>query len=282
LIVFLLYLQFYYTPNISYFFMKISHFEPKNIVITGASSGLGAGLAEHYARGGVTLHLQGRNAQRLERIAENCRARGAVVHSRILDVTHEAGMNQWLGAIDAITPIDLVIANAGISAGTGIHGENGKQVKDIFAANISGVVNTVTPLLPTMIQRKHGQIAIMSSLAGLRGLPSCPAYSASKMCARAYGEGLRGWLSSQGVRVSVICPGYIKTAMTAVNDFPMPFMMSAEKAAGIIARGLAKNKARIAFPWMLYYPMYLISCLPVWLTDPLFSRLPGKASTADQ
>ncbi len=132
-----------------------------------------------------------------------------------------------------------------------------------------------------MIARKHGQIAIISSLASMRGLPSCPAYSASKMCVRAYGEGLRGWLMAQGVEVSVICPGYVATAMTANNTFPMPFMMSAEKAAGIIARGLAKNKARIAFPWMLYYPMRFISCLPVWLTDPLFSRLPAKASTEE-
>ena len=262
--------------------MKISPFRPTNILITGASSGLGAALAQHYAASGVTLHIQGRNAQRLEQTAESCRKRGARVNCKVLDVTDEAGMHSWLIATDAKTPLDLIIANAGISAGTGIHGENGKQVKDIFAANINGVVNTVTPLLQAMIARKHGQIAIMSSLAGLRGLPSCPAYSASKNCVRAYGEGLRGWLSAKGVKVSVICPGYVKTAMTAVNTFPMPFMMSAEKAAGIIAEGLARNKARIAFPWMLYVPMYLISCLPVWLTDPLFSRLPGgKADTSN-
>ncbi len=259
--------------------MKIFAGGPKNIVITGASSGLGSALAEHYAKAGITLHLQGRNAQRLEQIAENCRKRGAHVNTRILDVTEEAAMHSWLITADAKTPIDLIIANAGMSAGTGIHGENGKQVREIFATNIDGVVNTVAPLLPIMIERKHGQIAIMSSLAGLRGLPSCPAYSASKNCVRAYGEALRGWLSEQDVRVSVICPGYIETAMTAVNDFPMPFIMSAEKAAGIIATGLAKNKARIAFPGMLYYPTYVMACLPTWLTDPIFSRLPGKASS---
>lgn len=254
---------------------------PKNILITGASSGLGAALAEHYAAPGITLHLHGRNSQRLEQIAENCRKRGAHVNCKILDITDNAAMHSWLIATDGKAPLDLIIANAGISAGTGIHGENGKQVRDIFAANIDGVVNTVTPLLHTMIARKHGQIAIMSSLAGLRGLPSCPAYSASKNCVRAYGEALRGWLSRQSVQVSVICPGYIKTAMTAANNFPMPFMMSAEKAAGIIAAGLADNKARIAFPKIMYYPMRFLSCLPVWLTDPLFSRLPGKAATVD-
>ena len=187
-------------------------------------------------------------------------------------------MTRWLLVSDATTPLDLVIANAGISAGTGIHGETGEQVRKIFAANIDGVINTVQPILPAMMARHRGQVAIISSMAGLRGLPSCPAYSASKNCVRAWGEGLRGWLAPQGVEVSVVCPGYIKTGMTAVNDFPMPFMMSAEKAARIIASGLTKNKARIAFPWMLYWPMYLVSCLPVWLTDPLFSRLPAKDS----
>ena len=254
---------------------------PRNIVITGASSGLGAALALHYAASGVTLHLQGRNQQRLEQIAENCQKRGAIVHNRILDVTNEAGMNQWLRAIDANAPIDLIIANAGISASGGIYGENIKQVRDIFATNINGVVNTVMPLLPAMIARKHGQIAIMSSIAGLRGLPSCPAYSASKNCVRAWGEALRGWLTKQGVEVSVICPGFVETNMTAKNTFPMPFMMSAEKAARIIVRRLEANKARIAFPWMFYCFTYLVSCLPVWLTDPFLARLPGKASTAD-
>jgi short-subunit dehydrogenase len=258
--------------------MKNLHPSPKNILITGASSGLGAALAEHYATPNVTLHLQGRNSGKLEQVAENCRKRGAHVNCKILDVTDHAGMHSWITGADGKTPLDLVIANAGVSAGPGIHGENGKQVREIFATNIDGVVNTVTPLLQTMIARKHGQIAIMASLAGLRGLPSCPAYSASKNCVRAYGEALRGWLSRQGVRVSVICPGYVETAMTATNEFPMPFMMSAEKAAGIIVDGLSRNKARIAFPGIMYYPVWFLSCLPVWLTDPLVSRLPGKAS----
>src|SRR5262249_29399035 len=157
--------------------------------------------------------------------------------------------------------------------------EDGKQIKDIFAVNINGVVNTVTPLLSLMQKRKHGQIAFLASVAGLRGLPSCPAYSASKNCVRAFGEAWRGWLAPHGVEVSVICPGYVDPTLTANNDFPMPFMMSGEKAAAIIAEGLAENKARIAFPKRLYWPMYLLACLPVWLTDPLFSRLPGKAST---
>ena len=249
---------------------------PKNILITGASSGIGEALALHYAKPAIILHLQGRNQDRLKNIATECQKRGATVHSRVVDVTDATAMELWLKEADNLSPIDLLIVNAGISAGMGQNGETAKQVRRIFATNIDGVINTVQPLLPAMAARKSGHIAIMSSLAGIRALPSCPAYSASKACVRYYGESLRGWLSKDGVKVSVICPGYIRTPMTAVNRFPMPFIMSVEKAATIIAGGLAQNKARIAFPLTLYIPLWLISCLPVWLTDPIFSRLPAK------
>ncbi len=123
----------------------------KNILITGASSGLGAALAQHYAAPGVTLHLQGRNAQRLEKITENCRVSAAVaiaVWKNPRCHRCELPMHGWLTAANAITPNDLIIANAGISAGTGIHGEDGKQVRDIFAGNIDGVVHTVSRCWP--------------------------------------------------------------------------------------------------------------------------------------
>lgn len=251
--------------------------KPKNIAITGASSGLGAALARHYAAAGAILHLHGRDTGRLERVAADCR-KTATVHTHTGDVTDAENISNWLLAADAQTPIDLVIANAGISAGIGGGGETGEQAARIFAVNIDGVMHTVYPLLSKMIERKHGQIAIMSSLAGLRGLPSSPAYSASKAAVRVWGEGLRGWLKPHGIEVNVICPGFIRTPMTDVNPYRMPFMMEADEAAAIIASGLARNKPRIAFPWQLYWPLCLLGCLPLWLTDPLFSRLPGKPS----
>jgi short-subunit dehydrogenase len=261
--------------------MKMPYFSPVSIVITGASSGLGAALAEHYAAPGVILHLQGRNLDRLQQVAARCRQKSAQVYFRALDVTDREAMQAWLIAADAIAPVDLIIANAGISAGTGGGGETAEQVQRIFATNIDGVVSTVQPLLPTMTARKRGQIAIMSSLAGIRALPGCPAYSASKACVRYYGEALRGQLAASNVHVSVVCPGYINTPMTKVNDFPMPFLMSPEKAAAIIARGLAKNKGRIAFPLPLYLPLWWISCLSPILTDAIFSRLPAKRNQTD-
>ncbi len=251
---------------------------PKTIVITGASSGLGLALAARYAGTGVTLHLQGRDNARLSAAAQHCRKLGAETHEKTLDVTDREAMSAWITGIDSATPIDLIIANAGISAGTGGGGETGAQARAILATNVDGVLNTIYPVIPAMIARKRGQIALVSSLAGIRGLPSSPAYSASKASVRAYGEALRGWLSHSNVEVNVICPGYIKTPMTDVNDFPMPFLMDAEKAARIIQHGLERNRARIAFPRALYWPLWLISCLPTAWTDPFFSRLPAKPS----
>lgn len=251
---------------------------PKNILITGASGGLGSALACEYAESGNTLYLQGRNRERLEEIANKCRLSGAEVHTKIIDVVNALEMQDWIEQADANTPLDLLIANAGISAGTGGNGESSEQVRRIFATNIDGVINTVQPIIPFMLARKSGQIVIMSSLAGIRALPSSPAYSASKVCVRYYGEALRGNLLKDGVCVSVICPGYIKTPMTDVNNFPMPFIMSAQKAAKIIVKNLEKRKGRIAFPLSLYLPLWWLASLSPCLTDPLFSRLPAKPS----
>jgi|CXWL01.1.fsa_nt_gi short-subunit dehydrogenase len=251
---------------------------PKNILITGASSGLGAALALEYAKSGNKLYLQGRNPERLAETADKCQKLGAIVHTQIIDVNDAASMQNWIEQADEQNPLDLVIANAGISAGTGGDGESNEQVRRIFATNIDGVINTVQPIIPLMLVRKSGQIAIMSSLAGIRALPSAPAYSASKACIRYYGESLRGALLRDGVCVSVICPGYIKTPMTAVNNFPMPFIMTAQKAARKIAKGLSRGRSRIAFPLSLYIPLWWISCLSPIITDPIFSRLPAKPS----
>ncbi len=247
-----------------------------SIVITGASSGLGRALALHYAGAGKRLFLTGRHAARLAATATACREMGAEVHEKSMDITDAATVAAWLQKADSIAPVDCIIANAGISAGSGEDGETFVQAQQIFLSNINGVLHTVMPLLPAMAARNGGQLVIIGSLAGVRGLPSCPAYSASKAAVMTYGDALRGWLRAYGVGVSVVCPGYIRTPMTAANPFPMPLLMDAEKAAMIIAKGIAERKGRIAFPRRLYWPLKFLAFLPAAWTDALFSRLPAK------
>jgi short-subunit dehydrogenase len=249
---------------------------PASILITGASSGIGAALALEYARPGVALALGGRDRARLAVVAQACRDAGAAPRVEALDVREREGMAAWIAEADRAAPLDLVIANAGISAGTGGGGETGDQARRVVATNLDGVLNTVLPAVARMRPRGRGQIAIMSSLAAFRGFPGAPAYCASKAAVRVWGEALRGELHGAGIGVSVICPGYVRSSMTAVNDFPMPLLMDAERAARIIRRGLARNRPRIAFPWRLYAAVWLISALPPSLTDPLLRRLPKK------
>ncbi len=256
--------------------MSTSSLSPRAILITGASSGIGAAIAREYAEGGVFLALSGRNAERLAAVAQDCRDAGADVEARPVDVVDRAGMADWIEGIDDSHPLDLVIANAGISSGTSGVDDFDPRTRKVFDINVGGVFNTVHPILPRMRRRGRGQIAIMSSIAGFRGIPGATAYAASKAAVRSYGEGLRGLVKAEGLRVSVICPGYVVSAMTAKNDFPMPLIMPAERAARIIRRGLARDKARIAFPWPMYFTTWLASVIPPGWTDPIFARLPRK------
>jgi len=250
---------------------------PTAILITGASSGLGEALARHYARPRRRLFLSGRDGARLEAVAHVCRDAGAEVWTRVLDVTDRAAMAAWVAECDAIHALDLVIANAGISAGTGLGGESGDQTRAIFAVNVDGVLNTVLPAVELMRPRRVGQIALMSSLASFRGMPGAPAYCASKAAVRVWGEGLRGELARDNIRVSVICPGFVKSRITARNDFPMPFLMEAREAAALMAEGLAKNRGRISYPWPMALASWLGAALPDAVMDWIVRRLPAKS-----
>lgn len=251
---------------------------PKNILITGASSGIGKSLAIAYSSEGVNLFICSRNAKKLDETKKICESLKANVYAKELDVKNEKDAENWIEEIEKNHQIDLVIANAGISAGTAGGTESLHQIKEIFSTNIDGVINITHPTIEKMKLRKKGQIALVSSLASFRGLPSSPTYSASKAAVRLYGEALRGNLSQFGIEVSVICPGYIITPMTAVNNFYMPLLMSSEKCAKIIKKNLEKNKAQIAFPFLLYFVVMLASLLPSIISDPIFSALPKKKS----
>jgi NADP-dependent 3-hydroxy acid dehydrogenase YdfG len=247
-----------------------------SILITGASSGIGAALAEAFASSGVRLALGGRSTERLAAISNTCRARGAEVEATAVDVVDRAAVAEWIASADRRRPFDLVIANAGVSGGTLGGTESEDQTRRIFAVNLDGVLNTVFPILPAMLARRSGQIGIVSSLAGHRGFPGAPAYAASKAAVKVWGEALRGDLAPRGIGVSVIMPGFIKTAMTDINDYPMPFLMPVERAARIIRRGLEGNRARIAFPWQTATLAWFIGMLSPAIVDPVLARLPKK------
>lgn len=251
---------------------------PVTILITGASSGLGAALARQYARNGVTLGLLGRSAVRLAYVADICRQQGARVEIFTGDITESASLGQWIESFDDRHRIDLCIANAGISAGSGGGGETLEQAKHIFNVNLFGVMNTIHPVIDRMMTRKNGHIAIVSSLAGFRGLPTTPAYSASKAAVRIYGQALNGLLHNHGIAVTTICPGFIKTPMTDVNPFPMPMMMSAEQAAKIISHRLHRRPSMIAFPWPMALLAKLQNMVPDTILNRIYSHLPGKPS----
>lgn len=256
-------------------------YTPRNILITGASSGLGLELAKQYAGENITLYLTGRDENRLREIVQICEKKGANVISQAINIKDKEKITNF---VNAAKNIDMVIANAGISAGTGGGGESLEQIENIFDTNIYGLLNTIYPAIDNMKQKNleqknGGQVVLLSSMAGYRGLPSSPAYSASKGAVRIYGEALRGDLKIHNIGVTVITPGYINTPMTDVNNFPMPFKMSVEKAAKLIIRRLRKNPARIAFPFPMYFVMWLLSSLPPFLTDPLFAALPKKPSS---
>lgn len=247
----------------------------RQVLITGASSGIGEGLALHYAAMADKLYLSGRDPARLADVARRCQIRGVTVDHQSVDVRDRKAMAHWIGHCDSQGGLDLVIANAGVSTHTA-HGTDREWIQDIFSVNMMGVLNTVEPAIPLMTTRHRGQIAIISSPAGMRGFPSAPYYSASKAAAKAYGEAMRVRHARDGIGISVVLPGFVDSRITAHNRFPMPGKMSATRAAHIIARGLETNRARIAFPFPTYFTAWLLSVLPVAIADGLLGKLPRK------
>ena len=248
----------------------------QNVLITGASSGIGEALALFYAKNGAeNLFLCGRNAERLNAVVDKCRKYGVHAVGQVIDVTNQDQMVEWINACERKAPLNLVFANAGVSTGT----ETCAHIYNTFKTNVFGVLNTVTPAVEIFKKRKDGSkkiVALTASIAGYHGLPSCPSYSASKACVKAYGEALREDLKKDNIQVNVICPGFVRSRITDKNTCPMPFFMQADKAAEIIAKRVAKNVGLIAFPWPMRLAVWGLSILPNALSDFIYARLPHK------
>ena len=238
-----------------------------SILITGAAGGIGRELSLAYAAPGVHLFLGDLDAPRLEEVAAACRERGAEVQKTLVDVTRRQDMADWILGADDRRPLDLVISLAGISKGSAKREETIDDIRNVLAVNLEGLLNTIEPILPRFRERRRGQLALTSSYAGFRGFPEAPSYCATKAAIRVYGEGLRARVNREGVGVSVIIPGFVKTPMTDANPYYMPFRISAEKAAAIIQRGLAQNKPRIRFPRPIPLVVHFLSLLPPTWVD---------------
>lgn len=249
--------------------------DPLRVVITGASGGIGASLARHYAREGADLALIGRRAHALEQLATALPSRCAVYPLDVRD-------NVALGSAgkDFIARFgcpDIVVANAGLSIGTLTeYAEDLAFFEEVMEVNVVGMVRTFQPFIACMRERGRGSLAGIASVAGYRGLPGGGAYSASKAAAIAYLESLRTELRGSGIHVTTVCPGYVATPMTEDNPYPMPFLMSADQAAEKIATLIRRRVAYAVIPWQMALVARILHIMPNWLYDRLFARAPRK------
>lgn len=247
----------------------------RHILITGASGGLGAALARHYAAPGVTLALIGRHVERLARVVHDCRMRGAQVRLMVMDVRESAALHALIARTDAEQPIDTVFANAGVEASLGPDG-SAEAFDDVLAqirTNFEGAVATVQPLIDPMRARGQGRIVLIASLAGRMPLPDQPTYSATKAGLIAYGEALRPVLAGQGVSLTVACPGFIATGMAQTYRGWRPLEWSAERAAITIARAAERGARQVSFPFALAGLVALGRAAPPILREAVLRRL---------
>jgi short-subunit dehydrogenase len=243
----------------------------KSILITGASRGLGKELAIAYAQTSTQLILLARDKGELEETAKRCIARGAEVSFASIDILDREALQNFITQNIDAHGIDLVIANAGVAStlSKGWAPEDSRLERSVLDTNISGTVNVLNPIIHHMIHRREGHIAVVSSLAGYVGLPQAPSYCASKAALNSYCNSLRAWLKRYSIYVTVICPGYMDTAMSQKLLGYKILMIAPDKAARKIKVRLEKKKKSINFPLALYYLVRLSQLLPGVLFDKI-------------
>ena len=249
-----------------------------NTLITGASSGIGEALALECAARGDTLFLCGRDRTRLEEVARRARALGSATYASVLDVTDREGVEAWMKTSDSLAPIERVFSNAGV--GTGVESE--ENVRRTFAVNVDGNLNVVLAAIALFRAHPEGrsrrQILVTASIAGYGPLAACPAYSATKSCMKTWALSLRGALAREGIEVSAICPGFVRSRITDLNTCPMPFFLEADAAARIILARADRGTGLIAFPWPMRLATWALSILPFRVNELIGRLLPAKAA----
>ena len=247
----------------------------QRVFITGASSGIGAALARYYAARGAVLGLVARRRAALQELLATLPGEHAVY---TVDVADEAGLRQAAADFSARFGVpDVVVANAGVSVGTLTEEEGDlRAFERVMRTNVLGMVATFQPFVAPMRARGSGRLVGIASVAGIRGLPGGGAYSASKAAVIAYLESLRVELHGSGVKVVTIAPGYIETPMTAVNRYPMPFMLPADEAARRFVRAIDAGAGYVVIPWQMGVVAKLLRLLPNPIFDRVFARAGRK------
>lgn len=254
--------------------------EGKIVFITGASSGLGEGLALALARAGASLGLMARREDLLQGIAAQIQQLNGQVAYAVTDVSDREHVEASVATlIAALGQPDLLIANAGVGLLINSKRFDSKLSATVFRVNLLGAIYSIGAVLPAMVERGHGHVAAVSSIAGFRGLPSMGSYSGSKAGLSTFLESLRSDLFGTGVTVTTIHPGFVRTPMTDVNKFPMPFLVELDEAVAIMIRGLEKRRARIEFPWPIVWIMKFVRLIPAPLWD-LSARLLHRIAPA--
>lgn len=245
------------------------------VIISGASSGLGLALARHYLERGATVAAFARRGELLQTLSAEFPGK---VFCYAIDVRDSPAVQHAASDFIARAGVpDIVIANAGVSVGTLTeYARDIEAFQQVMDINVLGIVKTFQPFIAAMRAAQRGTLVGIASVAGFRGLPGASAYSASKAAAISYLESLRVELHGSGVRVVTICPGYIRTPMTAVNPYPMPFILDADDAAQRIARAIERQNAFTVIPWQMALVGHLLNHLPRWLYDSLFAKAPRK------
>ena len=250
-----------------------SFWTDKTVMITGASSGIGKGLALELSTRGAKLGLVARRQNLLDEIVDAIRLRGAKAFAVAADVRGADAMKAAADRIRAeLGPIDVLIANAGIGTTSHISQLDPHHVANVISINVLGAANSVAAVVPQMVERGQGQLVAISSLAAYRGLPKSAAYCASKAAMSAYFESVRIDLRGTGVGVTIIHPGFIKTPLTAGRDAKMPYLMELDEAIPKIVSAIEKGKKSIAFPWQLASVVRAGMFMPAFMYDWIAAR----------
>lgn len=247
---------------------------PSSVFITGASSGLGRGLALHYARAGATVYAAARRRAELDSLAGEVKGAAGRIAPVVLDVLDAEALVAALRSAESEQggALDLVIANAGLGIPTSARKMDWKIVKQVLDVNVSAAAVTIAAALPAMVARDAGHVVAVASLAAFRGMPGNAAYCASKAALHIFMESVRVDLRRTNVRATTIYPGFVKTEMTAKNKFPMPFLVELDEAVKVMTKGLARGAATIAYPLAMVGLTRGLGALPRALYEPMAGR----------